>query len=430
MKRKTLKIILAVCACVLAAELIFAGILYWHSQNTVQTEPEETGGSLQATGSTGLPGQTPPSQTAASTAPAGTEATDPTEPVTRYYTLTFVGDCTLGSNPEDSYSPHSLVQTVGTDYGYPFRNVLTYFENDDFTMANLEVVLGDGGAPTDKLFTFLGPSAFVQCLTGSSVEAVTLANNHVLDFGTEGYTTTKTILADAGVTYVEKDATSLFTTESGLVIGLYAASFNISTADMTDSIRQLREDGAEIVVASMHWGLEGQYRPTADQELFARAAIDAGADIVYGHHPHVLQRIEEYNGGIIYYSLGNFSFGGNTYPRDMDSAVIQQQIVREPDGTVHLGEMTIIPCSISSMSGQNNFQPTPYPEDSAAYDRVLSKLDGTFTGADLVVDYSFLNPTDPTNPTDPSGPATGQETDSTAGGETDSTTGGDTAITE
>lgn len=426
MKRSTLKIILVTCASLLVAELLLVGLLYLHGSKdpvTVQTSPGENSSLSHDTKPTDPQGESLSSQTtgAPETEPAATEATAPTEPTTQYYTLTFVGDCTLGSTVDDSYSPYSLVQTVGTDYGYPFRNVLDYFENDDFTMANLEVVLGNGGSASDKLFTFRGPAEFVQILTGSSVEAVTLANNHVLDFGKDGYNTTKKLLEDAQVSYVEKDSTRMFTTESGLVIGMYAASFDISKADMSSDIRQLRKDGAEIIVASMHWGEEGKYRPTADQVLFAKAAIDAGADIVYGHHPHVLQRIEKYNDGIIYFSLGNFSFGGNTYPRDMDSAVIQQQVIRDPDGSVRLGELTIIPCSISSMSGQNNFQPTPYPEASTAYDRVLSKLDGTFTGPDLVVDYSFLNPTEPES---------GGATDSSTGGETDSTTGGDTAITE
>lgn len=431
MKKSTLKIILLACAALLVAELLLAGLLYLFGRKdpvTIQTTPSETSQLAKPT-------EPPPSSQATeapATIPAPTDATEPTQPTTQYYTLTFVGDCTLGSNPDDSYSPYSLVQTVGTDYGYPFRNVLDYFENDDFTMANLEVVFGNGGSAADKLFTFRGPAEFVQILNGSSVEAVTLANNHILDFGTGGYNSTKQVLDDGGVAYVEKDSTRMFTTESGLVIGLYAASFDISKSDMVSDIRQLRKDGAEIIVASLHWGLEGKYRYNSDQELLAKAAIDAGADIVHGHHPHVLQRIEEYNGGIIYYSLGNFSFGGNTYPRDMDSAVIQQQVIRDPDGTVRLGEMTIIPCSISSISDRNNFQPTPYPEDSTAYHRVLSKLDGSFTGPDLVVDYSFLHPTEPTVPESggETESTTGGETEGTTGGETEGTTGGEAAATE
>jgi poly-gamma-glutamate synthesis protein (capsule biosynthesis protein) len=157
--------------------------------------------------------------------------------------------------------------------------------------------------------------------------------------------------------------------------------------DMEQEIRALRDKGAEIVVASIHWGVEGSYRPQKGQNNYAYAAIDAGADIVYGHHPHVLQPIEEYNDGIIYYSLGNFSFGGHHWPRDLDSAMLQQEIIRDPDGTVSLGELTIIPVSCSSLPAQNNFQPTPYEEGSDEYNRVISKLDGSFKGYDLTVNY-------------------------------------------
>ena len=109
-----------------------------------------------------------------------------------------------------------------------------------------------------------------------------------------------------------------------------------------------------------------------------------------GHHPHVLQPIEEYNGGIIYYSMGNFCFGGHTNPRDKDSVLIQQEVIRTHDGAVSLGELTLIPCSISS-SDRNNYQPTPYEAGSEMYNRVLAKLKGVFDGSNLDVDYSNMS---------------------------------------
>jgi poly-gamma-glutamate synthesis protein (capsule biosynthesis protein) len=226
-------------------------------------------------------------------------------------------------------------------------------------------------------------------MTSSSVEAVTLANNHVEDFGIEGYENTKRVLDENGVAYVEEDKTAIFVTESGLTIGLYADSFDFKESDIEDNIAALREEGAEIIVCAFHWGTEGAYRHNDKQARYARCAIDAGADIVVGNHPHVLQEMEEYNGGIIFYSLGNFSFGGNDHPKDYDSAVIQQQIVREPDGTVRLGEMTVIPICISSVSDRNNYQPIPYPADSDAYKRVLEKLNGTYSGPNVTPGYDY-----------------------------------------
>ena len=271
-------------------------------------------------------------------------------------------------------------------------------------------------------FAFKGPTAYTQILTGSSVEAVTLANNHAEDYGTEGYKNTAKALTDAGVYYVEKNNTTLLTTESGLKIGLYAASFDFSKSDITSDIAQLRKDGAEIVICAFHWGTEGSYRPTGTQESFGKAAIDAGADIVYGSHPHVLQKVEQYKDGIIYYSLGNFSFGGSTFPQDYDSAVLQQEVIRDADGKISLGELKMIPVSISSINAYNNYQPTPYEEGSDEYNRVISKLDGSFKGADLVVDYSSINGTT-TETTAPTEGSTGETTAPTTGGETGGTTG-------
>ena len=168
-------------------------------------------------------------------------------------------------------------------------------------------------------------------------------------------------------------------------------TFDLNKDDMKKEFAALREQGAELIVVAAHWGDEGKYRPTEKQINDGHAMIDAGADIIYGHHPHVLQKIEEYNDGIIYYSLGNFSFGGNTFPRDRDSAIVQQTVIRDPDGTIRLGELKILPvCITSTGTTQNNFQPILYEEGSEDYNRTLTKLDGTFTGSNLVVDYSNI----------------------------------------
>ena len=380
------------CAVLMAALLLTACAPAAPAQTTAA--PTETAEVTEtpATEATELPTEAP--ETTAAPTEAATEPTE-TEPKEIRYTLSFAGDCTLASDPGSYASPHGFIETVGTDYGYPFRNVAEFFAHDDFTIINLESVLADSGSAAGKLFTFRGPVAYTQIMTSSSVEAVTLANNHTGDYGKAGYESTTKALGDAGVWFVEEDKTALVTTESGLTIGLYADSFAFNTAEIQKNVQSLRERGAEIVICAFHWGVEGSYRPTADQKKFAHAAIDAGADIVYGHHPHVLQPIEEYKDGYIFYSLGNFSFGGNHFPRDMDSAIVQVQLLRDENGKVALDGMTIIPVSISSMAVQNNFQPTPYEEGTKEYDRTLSKLDGSFTGPDLVVNYDHLKPTEP-----------------------------------
>lgn len=318
---------------------------------------------------------------------AAEPASEPTEPPEVRYTFTFAGDCTFGCLPRHKSAGYAFPMTVGEDYGYPFRNVLEYFQNDDFSMVNLEGVLGDKGRQAGKRYEFRGDAAYVRILTENAVEAVTLANNHSLDYGKEGYAETKAILDKAGVPYVEANSSTLVTLGDGLVVGIYATVYNsIDEEALVTGIRSLKEQGADLVIYAPHWGRENTFRPNAEQIRLGHAAVDAGADIVYGAHPHVLQPIEEYGNGVIFYSLGNFSFGGNMYPKDYDTAIIQQEVIRASDGMVTLGERTIIPCSISSISKRNNYQPTPYEPGTAAYDRVLSKLDGSYDGPNLAVD--------------------------------------------
>lgn len=369
-----------------AAETTYPILQYTDpTQNSADTTTETTN-------STAAPTET--------TAPAETtvETTAPTEPQPEYFTLSFVGDCTLGNLYQNSGS-HTFIGTVGDDYSYPFADVLDYFSSDDCTFINLECALTDGGTPnTSKQFVFKGPSAYTNILTQGSVEFANVVNNHAKDYGTSGYKDTLANLDAAGVHYADFSDTTVFTIESGLTIGVYAAYFPTDTSGVKAKIEAMREQGAEIVVVAVHWGVEYDYHPNSNEKKIGRQYIDAGADIVWGHHAHILQDVEEYNDGIIYYSLGNFSFGGNSNPADKDTAIIQQQIVREPDGTVHLGEMRVVPCYVTgTITYGNDYQPLPMEAGTEAYDRVLSKLDGSWPEEDLYVPYRH----DPTEPTEP-----------------------------
>ena len=405
------KILLVILALVLVVEIGFIFVLIGGNKDI----PAETVAATEpAVTETIAPVETtvPPTETVAPTetiAPTEPPVTEPpvTEPKEKHYTLSFAGDCTLGSTKSNWNNPNHFIQTIGEDYDYPFANVREYFENDDFTIINLEGPLTDeSSGAQSKQFAFRGPTAYSAIMTGSSVEAVTLANNHAEDYGKAGYTSTKQVLDDAGITYVEKDKTALHTTESGLKIGLYASSFsNITTKGIQNGIAQLKKDGAEIIICAFHWGEEGVYRPDGTQQKMAKVAIDAGADVVYGHHPHVLQPIEQYGSGYIFYSMGNFSFGGAALPQDYDTVLLQLDVIRDENGRIRLGELTTIPCSYKSDAGQNSFQPTPV-EEGATYDRILKKLGGNFTGGNLNVDYGKLEPKPtPTTPPAPETPA-------------------------
>ena len=377
--RSFLKTLLILFCLVLVLELAFAGFMLYREfgpeQTVAPTVPQE------------VPTE---STTAATTVPETTVPATTLPPEPESFTLTFTGDFTPGCMPGQFENPKAYVGTVGDDYAYPFLYMRDYFENDDFTFLNLEVVLGVGvGKQADKTFVFSAPEEYVQIMTSSSVEAVTLANNHTEDFGMGGYENTKRVLDENGIAYVEEDKTAIFRTQSGLTIGLYADSFYFKESDIEENIAALRQQGAEIVICAFHWGTEGAYRHNDTQERYAHAAIDAGADMVVGHHPHVLQDMEIYNGGLIFYSLGNFSFGGNDHPKDYDSAIVQVEILRHHDGTVRVGGLNTIPICISSVSDRNNYQPVPYEEGSDGWTRVMEKLEGTYSGPNVTPGYDY-----------------------------------------
>lgn len=309
-----------------------------------------------------------------------------TEPEHERFTISLVGDCTLAGNRFQSL--------CGDDMGYPFENVREYFENDDATIANLECNFSDALLSSGSLFHFKAPTENADMLVSGGIDFVTTANNHIMDYGQRGLDDTLSALDERGIAYGIDGQSVVFTTESGLKLGIYCGygGFMISETQIKEAIDKLKADGAEYIICALHWGVEGAYRPNAYQKNLAHAAIDAGADLVYGSHPHVLQPAEEYGGGLILYSLGNFSFGGNSFPRDYDSVIVQLTLCRNADGGVSLEACDYIPCSMSGSDENNDFRPTPYKKGSKEFERTMSKLDGSFTGADLEVDYSFLDP--------------------------------------
>lgn len=310
------------------------------------------------------------------------------EPTPQYFELSFVGDCTLASTVYNKKLSISYENVVGDDYTYPFANTVQYFEDDDFTFANLECALTTSTSADSKNFCFRADPSYAKIMSSGSVEFVTLGNNHVLDYGEEGYADTKAALDAEGIGYAGRDEWSIYETASGLKIGVYALSFG-KTQQIKDGIAALENAGAEFIIAAIHWGDEGSYDVNALQKEQGHAAIDAGADIVIGSHPHTLQPCEEYNGKYIYYSMGNWSFGGNTAPRDPDTIILKTKVERDVDGAVSVIEREHIPCACTGVAGGNNYQPVPYEEGSEEYNRTLSKIDGSFDGPNLSIGYTY-----------------------------------------
>ena len=297
----------------------------------------------------------------------------PKEPVS--LTVSVVGDCTLGTDENFDYdtSLNAYYENYGADYF--FSNVKSIFSADDLTIANFEGTLTDSEAREDKQFAFKAPAEFADILTAGSIEAVNTANNHSHDYGEQSFSDTMAALDSRGIVHFGYDETAVMEIKGikvGLV-GIYELNDHLGREEqLKQNIAKVKEDGAQIVIVIFHWGNEKEEVPDSNQTTLGRLAIDEGADLVCGHHPHVLQGIEEYKGKNIVYSLGNFCFGGNSYPSDMDSMIFQQTFTVDQNGLKEDNVTNIIPCSISSDYDYNNYQPTPAEGEEA--DRILQKI--------------------------------------------------------
>ena len=259
-------------------------------------------------------------------------------------------------------------------------------------------MLSDVNLSSYEQFSFLAPAAYADIMTQGGVDFVTVANNHLADFGSAGEEFTYMALDEHALPYGKDGESKLITTDSGLRVGIYCAynHLNPDVGQAEAAIRQLRADGAEYVICAFHWGKELVYAPFDSQVELAHRCIDAGADLIYGSHSHCLQPVEEYGDGLILYSMGNWVFGGSTAPTDMDTAIIQIHVKRGSDGSIRNNGYTVIPCCVSSRpvkdgySGDNynDYIPTPYTEGSDAYYRVFAKLDGSYTPDSEGRDYS------------------------------------------
>ena len=351
-------------------------------------------GSLKAPAApieTGAPVSEPPASESGAPDVTATPTPSPTpEPEPEVFNLSFIGDITPDTVAYYRGSSVAYQNVVTTDnLGYVFEKTLQYFEDDDFTMANFECALTNETTASDKNFTFRAPPEYAGILTEGSVEFVTLGNNHVLDYGEQGYADTKATLDEYGIGYAGRDEYTLYETASGLKIGVYAVSFPESTTQIENGIASLKEAGAEFIIAAIHWGDEGSYDVNSNQLTWGHAAVDAGADVVYGSHPHTLQPVEIYNDHYIFYSMGNWSFGGNTNPRDKDTVIAKLEVTRDSSGECSVTDMRLIPCASSGVVDGNNYQPVPYEEGSEEYERTISKLEGTFTGSNLTIPYEY-----------------------------------------
>lgn len=334
-------------------------------------------------------------------------------------TLSVVGDCTLGT--DETFDYDTSLNAYYENYGsaYFLQNVKSIFSQDDLTIANFEGTLTESDAREDKTFAFKGPASFTSILTDGSVEAVNTANNHSHDYGDQSYEDTMTALDAAGIIHFGYDETAVMDVKGIKVgmVGIYELKDHLEREQqLKDNIAKVKADGAQLIVVIFHWGNETETVPDSNQTTLGRLAIDEGADLVCGHHPHVLQGIETYKGKNIIYSLGNFCFGGNSSPSDMDTMIYQQTFTITSEGVQADNVTNVIPCSISSAAyeGYNNYQPTPAEGDEAA--RILAKINErsadiqTAEGTTFTAVYNNATGSSDSNSADTADIDTGSET--------------------
>ncbi len=301
------------------------------------------------------------------------ETEAPAEPVS--ITISFAGDCTLGT--DEAFDYESSLNAYYEQYGssYFLENVRSIFEADDLTVVNFEGTLTNSDDRCENLYAFKGDPSFASILSSSSVEAANLANNHSQDYGDQGYQDTMNNLSSAGIVTFGYDDTAIVDVKGVKVglVGIYELYDHLErTQQLKDNIAKVKEEGAQLVAVVFHWGNENETTPDSNEVTLGHLAIDEGADIVVGGHPHVIQPIEEYNGRYIVYSLANFCFGGNSAPSDMETFIFQQTFTVTGDDVALDQNINVIPCIVSSADGYNNYQPTPAEGEEA--ENILSRV--------------------------------------------------------
>ena len=312
---------------------------------------------------------------------AGEEALEVVEETTgdREIIATFAGDFTIGGDCRKSNDIfENELEKQGGDINFTMRNIRDILIADDLTLVNFEGTLTNSTyIPDNKKensFLFSAPPEYVSMLTDNGIEAVSLENNHVMDHGEEVYQETQQHLTVAGIVWSNAENIGVIT-----VKGVEIAMLSYQTFDMYDTLfTQVPLDVAEakakypLVIVSFHWGAEKDYAPNSNQQKIGKMAIDAGADLVVGHHSHRINPIEEYNGKYIVYSLGNFCFSGNSKPDDMTSFLFQIRW-QVTDTEITQNGFRIIPIRISSRTDYNDFAPTVLDKDTAI-DGLLTTL--------------------------------------------------------
>lgn len=313
----------------------------------------------------------PADMAAADDAEAAQEDTADVWPKT--FTITVTGDTTLGST-DDLRKREDCFENVYAEKGagWFFSGTRDLFDSDDMTLVNFEGTITESNSKKDKKFNFKAPAEYVDILTMGSVEAANLANNHIVDYGDQGEADTIAALEDADIVVSGNGTLGIFE-KNGVKVGMtgYCFPYKNESKDISKDVKALRAAGCQIVIASFHWGSEYREDFTREQRSIGRQAIKAGADIVVGHHPHIVQGIEQYDDTYILYSLGNFIFGGNVDPDDRDAYAARLTFTVYED-RCDAPEVTIVPLRLTELSDGTDYRPVIAEGEEA--ERIVNRI--------------------------------------------------------
>ena len=287
--------------------------------------------------------------------------------------MNFVGDCTLGADSNFGYRNTFFEVFDLNNYSYFIENMQSLFKNDDVTVANLEGTFTDYMVKTPKKFNFRASPEYANIILSGDIEIVNIANNHIRDYGQKGYDDTVNTLNQYKTGFFGYDNYYIYE-KDGVKIG-FAGLTSIGDGTINkridNAVAYFNENNCSGIVFTFHWGQERVYCQSQAQKNVAHYAIDKGADLVVGHHPHVVQGIEEYNGKYIVYSLSNFCFGGNTNPPDKDTFVFNITFSFEGGESTEC-KAVIYPASVSSVKNRNDYKPTLAQGEE--YIRIMNKI--------------------------------------------------------
>ena len=296
-------------------------------------------------------------------------------------TLTFAGDVTLGGEEWLEPEPESfasLYEKNGPEYF--LGNFSEFFAEDDLTVINLEGVLSDADLrPVQSgkkgSYFFKGKTEYVNVLTSASVEAASIANNHIYDYGEKGLRDTIATLEGAGIEWFgtrdrhTTDTERFFFYEKGGVticlLSLYWDDYLQGNQEgcgafLAKEIKRIKDSGeAAAVIAILHGGQEYGRHATPPQKVFTKMALGAGADLVICHHAHVVMGMDVIGNRSAFYSLGNFCFGGNRLVYQRKSAkdikdaapalIVRAELTFDDEGKYKGQQMTLYPVQTTSV---------------------------------------------------------------------------------